>query len=80
MSVFVLACRINSVNLTFMNEMPKTIYAKNENAGQILVSLAFLSVGEEVVRVYERDEVRGIGRAKHSSFVTHDYEFIAERG
>jgi hypothetical protein len=34
-----------------MEEMPKAIFAKNENAGQIFVSLAFLNVGAEVVRV-----------------------------
>jgi hypothetical protein len=31
----------------------------------------FLIVGAEVVRVYERDGVRGIAKAKHSFFDTH---------
>jgi hypothetical protein len=56
-----------------MDEMSKTIFATNETAGQVrvFVSLEFLIVGAEVVRLYERDGVRGIGRTKHSSFVTH---------
>jgi hypothetical protein len=33
-----------------------------------------------VVRVWERDAFRGTGRAKHSSFVIHEYEFIAQSG
>jgi hypothetical protein len=38
-----------------MEESAQTIFAKKENAGQVFVSLRFLNIGAEVIRVYERE-------------------------